>query len=183
MPCRWLPLKFRESQAAVHKAIFNDRPVEINELTYIIKQDLARLNTQISSLQTLTQTQHSDKPKPADQEGQHNKNVVLLLQNKVTDVAANFKDVLEVRTKNIQASRSRTENFVSSVSARSQHLDVAGANSRSESPLYQGNTPNRSQQNLSTTTSTVTTTVTTTTENPSPTISVCPFPNVNDSPI
>lgn len=57
-----------------------------------------------------------------------------MLQNKVTDVAANFKDVLEVRTKNIQASRSRTENFVSSVSARSQsHLD----DSRSESPLYQ----------------------------------------------
>lgn len=61
-----------------------------------------------------------------------------MLQNKVTDVAANFKDVLEVRTKNIQASRSRTENFVSSVSARSQPQFEA---SRSESPLYQNTTP------------------------------------------
>lgn len=61
--------------------------------------------------------------------------MVLLLQNKVADVAANFKDTLEVRTKNIQASRSRTENFVSSVSARSaQQFDPT----RSESPLYQG---------------------------------------------
>lgn len=121
---------------AKRKAIFDDRPVEISELTYVIKQDLATLNSQISSLQHLTQSQHptAANPRSADQEGQHNKNVVLMLQNKVTDVAANFKDVLEVRTKNIQASRSRTENFVSSVSARSQHLDE----SRSESPLYQG---------------------------------------------
>ena len=57
----------------------------------------------------------------------------VLLQGKVADVAANFKDVLEVRTKNIQASRSRQDNFVSSVSARSQIVD----SSRSESPLYQ----------------------------------------------
>lgn len=121
---------------AKRKAIFDDRPVEISELTYVIKQDLANLNSQISALQHLTQSQHPTafQPRSADQEGQHNKNVVLMLQNKVTDVAANFKDVLEVRTKNIQASRSRTENFVSSVSARSQsHLDE----SRSESPLYQ----------------------------------------------
>jgi syntaxin 5 len=59
--------------------------------------------------------------------------VVILLQGKVADVAANFKDVLEVRTKNIQASRSRQDNFVSSVSARSQMVDAG----RSESPLYQ----------------------------------------------
>lgn len=124
---------YTNGEVARKKAIFDDRPVEINELTYVIKQDLARLNSQISSLQNLTQAQHSSQPKAADQEGQHNKNVVLLLQNKVTDVAANFKDVLEVRTKNIQASRSRTENFVSSVSARTTQLD----SSRSESPLYQ----------------------------------------------
>lgn len=135
---------------AKRKAIFDDRPVEIAELTYIIKQDLATLNSQISNLQTLTQTQHptASQPKSADQEGQHNKNVVLMLQNKVTDVAANFKDVLEVRTKNIQASRSRTENFVSSVSARSQpQFD----SSRSESPLYQNTTPSQKRTPYSST--------------------------------
>lgn len=60
-----------------------------------------------------------------------------MLQGKLADVGANFKDVLEVRTKNIQASRSRTENFVSSVSSRSQ---TALDPQRSDSPLY--NTPN-----------------------------------------
>jgi syntaxin 5 len=112
---------------AKRKTLFDDRPVEINELTFIIKQDLSSLNQQISSLQTLSRAQH---PK-ADQEGEHNKNVVFLLQGKLTDVSANFKDVLEVRTKNIQASRSRTENFVSSVSAH-----AAPAISQSASPLY-----------------------------------------------
>ncbi|ETI27598.1 hypothetical protein G647_00047 [Cladophialophora carrionii CBS 160.54] len=126
----------RLAQLARRKAVFDDRPVEIAELTHVIKQDLAGLNSQISALQQLTQSQHptASQPRSADQEGQHNKNVVMMLQSKVTDVAVNFKDVLEVRTKNIQASRSRTENFVSSVSARSQpHLD----DSRSQSPLYQ----------------------------------------------
>jgi syntaxin 5 len=56
-----------------------------------------------------------------------------MLQGKLADVGANFKEVLEVRTKNIQASRSRTENFVSSVSSKSQNqFDPQ----RSDSPLY-----------------------------------------------
>src|ERR1700722_15602841 len=62
--------------------------------------------------------------------------VVVMLQGKLADVSANFKDVLEVRTKNIQASRSRTENFVSSVSAH-----TAPSLPPSASPLY--STPTR----------------------------------------
>ncbi|EZF38435.1 hypothetical protein H103_07399 [Trichophyton rubrum CBS 288.86] len=58
--------------------------------------------------------------------------VVVLLQGRLADVGANFKDVLEVRTKNIQASRSRTENFVSTISSRSHALEPQ----RSDSPLY-----------------------------------------------
>lgn len=66
--------------------------------------------------------------------------MVVLLQGKLADVGVNFKEVLEVRTKNIQASRSRTENFVSSVSSHSQpSLDAQ----QSASPLY--NTPTKSR--------------------------------------
>ncbi|EQL00240.1 hypothetical protein G6O67_005175 [Ophiocordyceps sinensis] len=120
------------AQLAKRRTLFDDRPVEINELTFVIKQDLSSLNQQIGALQTLTKQQH---PK-ADQEGEHNKNVVYLLQGKLTDVSVNFKDVLEARTKNIQASRMRTENFVSSVS---QHTQPSLP--QSASPLY--GTPNR----------------------------------------
>ncbi|RKK72367.1 hypothetical protein BFJ69_g10173 [Fusarium oxysporum] len=115
------------AQLAKRRTLFDDRPVEINELTFVIKQDLSSLNQQIGALQTLTKQQH---PK-ADQEGEHNKNVVYLLQGKLTDVSVNFKEVLEARTKNIRASRSRTENFISSVSQHAQP-----SIQQSASPLY-----------------------------------------------
>ncbi|KAF4448918.1 syntaxin 5 [Fusarium austroafricanum] len=115
------------AQLAKRRTLFDDRPVEINELTFVIKQDLSSLNQQIGALSTLSKQQH---PK-ADQEGEHNKNVVYLLQGKLTDVSVNFKDVLEERTKNIQASRSRTENFISSVSQHAQP-----SIQQSASPLY-----------------------------------------------
>ncbi|KAL9108705.1 MAG: hypothetical protein Q9227_006501 [Pyrenula ochraceoflavens] len=131
------------AQLARRKTLFDDPAAEISSLTYVIKQSLATLNQQISSLQALTQNQHprAAQAKSTDQEGQHNNNVVIMLQGNVAKVAENFKDVLEVRTKNIQASRSRTEHFVSSVAAQSQaSLD----NKRSESPLYQ--TPSSRQR-------------------------------------
>lgn len=124
----------RLAELAKRKTLFDDRPVEISELTYVIKQDLASLNSQIAQLQALTLSQHPRASRnKTDQEGEHNDNVVVMLQGKLADVGANFKEVLEVRTKNIQASRSRTENFVSSVSSKSQtQFDPQ----RSDSPLY-----------------------------------------------
>ncbi|KAI9852301.1 MAG: cis-Golgi t-SNARE syntaxin, partial [Thelocarpon superellum] len=132
----------RLAQLAKRKTLFDDRPVEIAELTYIIKQDLSSLNAQISSLQGLSRSQHPSlsRTAPGAQEGEHNKNVVVLLQGKLADVSVNFKDVLEVRTKNIQASRSRTENFVSSVSSHSQPNEPQ----QSASPLYHTPTKSRS---------------------------------------
>lgn len=57
--------------------MFDDRPVEIAELTYVIKQDLSSLNAQISSLQSLSKSQKSQSTRSAaaEQEGEHNKNV------------------------------------------------------------------------------------------------------------
>jgi len=59
---------------AKRKTLFDDKPVEIAELTFVIKQDLASLNSQISSLQALTKAQHP-QTRNSDQEGEHNKNV------------------------------------------------------------------------------------------------------------
>ncbi|KAK0294179.1 Integral membrane protein SED5 [Friedmanniomyces endolithicus] len=146
----------RLAELAKRKTLFDDRPVEIAELTYVIKQDLAGLNQQIGALQQLQRRSGTagsaagkDGAGSSREEGEHNKNVVLLLQGKLADVGANFKDVLEVRTKNIQASRSRQDNFVSAVSQQSQqqpngHLDAAAR--RTDSPLYSTtatNTPSR----------------------------------------
>jgi len=129
---------------AKRKTLFDDRPVEIAELTYVIKQDLSALNAQIGQLQQLSRNNMGMGGKGgAGQENEHNKNVVVLLQGKLADVGANFKEVLEVRTKNIQASRSRTENFVSSVSAHAAQPTSLLDPGRTDSPLYNSAVPSR----------------------------------------
>lgn len=133
-----LSVLIRRTAVAKRKTLFDDRPVEINELTYVIKQDLSALNQKISSLQSLSKSQQAKSS--GEQEGEHNKNVVVLLQGKLADVGVNFKDVLEVRTKNLQASRSRQQNFLSDASAHSQGPQDS---QQSASPLY--NTPTKSR--------------------------------------
>ncbi|KAK6496475.1 cis-Golgi t-SNARE syntaxin [Arthrobotrys musiformis] len=120
---------------AKRRTLFDDRPVEIAELTYIIKQDLSAINQSISSLQALNKS----NPPTQQQVGEHSKNVVVMLQGKLADVSVGFKEVLEVRTKNIQKGRERTENFVSSVKGGLN--DQAQGLSKSHSPLYA--TPSR----------------------------------------
>ncbi len=125
----------RLAQLAKKKTMFDDNPVQVNELTFVVKQDLSSLNQQISALQALTRQEHP-KGSKADQEGEHNRNVLVLLQGRLSSVGADFKDILEVRTKNIAASRSRTEHFVSAVSQ-----GVPPTLQHSASPLY--GTPSR----------------------------------------
>ena len=116
---------------AKRKTLFDDKPVEIAELTYVIKQDLSAINSQISSLQHFVR-QQSGQPSTS---AEHSKNVVVMLQGKLADVSVGFKEVLEVRTKNIQASRARTEKFVSGVRPSSPPGVLGGQSS--DSPLYQ----------------------------------------------
>jgi len=124
----------RLAQLAKRKTLFDDKPVEIAELTYVIKQDLSSINSQIGNLQNLVRSQHPNSSKSGEgQEGEHAKNVVVMLQGKLADVSVGFKEVLEVRTKNIQASRSRTENFVSNVGGRAGEVSTL---QQSPSPLY-----------------------------------------------
>jgi len=95
---------------ARRKTIFDDKPVEIQELTYIIKQDIAHLNKQIGQLQTIAKAQRKDQG--AHQQG-HSTSVVVQLQSKLAAMSNNFKQVLEVRTENLKSQRSRAEQFSS----------------------------------------------------------------------
>jgi len=84
---------------AKRKTLFDDRPIEISELTYVIRQDIASLNTQIASLQSYIRAQK--QPQVAAGKGQveeHNSNVVMMLQSRLADMGMGFKDVLELRT-------------------------------------------------------------------------------------
>lgn len=94
---------------AKKKSLFDDRPVEISELTYIIKHDLAAINRQLSDLQA--QSKSAAKTNTKDKTSEHRGNVVTLLQTNLASTTTAFQDVLEVRTQNIKASRDRSEHF------------------------------------------------------------------------
>jgi syntaxin 5 len=112
MKCASLP----PPPVAKRKTLFDDRPVEISELTYIIRQDIASLNTQIGALQAFVraQRQPSGGTKQVDE---HNSNVVMMLQSRLANMGMGFKDVLELRTQNMKASKDRTEQFVHTASS------------------------------------------------------------------
>jgi syntaxin 5 len=125
----------RLAQLARSKSLFDDKPVEINQLTLVIKQNLAKLDKDIQQLQSLSNKNHPTAKGKGDQVGEHEKNLAFLLRGKLASVTSSFKSTLEERSKNVAASRSRREDFLNTVSS---HSNPSSMNpSRTESPLYQ----------------------------------------------
>jgi len=91
---RCAPTEADSVLVAKKKTLFDDNPVQVNELTFVVKSDLSQLNQSIAALQVMSQQMHPKKNK-ADQEGEHNRNVLLLLQGRLTSVGENFRDILE----------------------------------------------------------------------------------------
>lgn len=87
--------------------MFDDRPAEIQELTYIIKGDLNSLNQQIARLQEMSQSQR--KTTNAKHLLSHSSNMVLALQTKLANMSTDFKQVLEVRTENLKQQKTRRD--------------------------------------------------------------------------
>uniref|UniRef100_A0A0B7ATL4 Syntaxin-5 n=1 Tax=Arion vulgaris TaxID=1028688 RepID=A0A0B7ATL4_9EUPU len=96
---------------AKRKALFDDKPVEIQELTYIIKQDINSLNEQIAQLQQLAKSQKTSNGRHMQT---HSNTVVVTLQSKLASMSNDFRQVLEVRTENLKHQKSRREQFSSS---------------------------------------------------------------------
>ncbi|KAG9083576.1 cis-Golgi t-SNARE syntaxin [Ceratobasidium sp. UAMH 11750] len=82
------------------------------ELTYVIKQEIASINKQIATLQAYVKQQNASKSGGQREVDEHNNNVVMLLQSKLANTSMSFKDVLEIRTQNMKESKDRTDQFV-----------------------------------------------------------------------
>jgi len=93
---------------AKRKSLFDDKPEEIQQLTFIIKQDINKLNTQIAQLQQLV---HSQKYQNGRHKQTHSNSVVVGLQSKLATMSNEFKSVLEVRTENLRHQKSRRDQF------------------------------------------------------------------------
>uniref|UniRef100_A0A674CJV9 Syntaxin-5 n=1 Tax=Salmo trutta TaxID=8032 RepID=A0A674CJV9_SALTR len=80
---------------AKRKSLFDDKAVEIEELTYIIKQDINSLNKQIAQLQDLIRSHGAPSGRHIQT---HSNTIVVSLQSKLASMSNDFKSVLEVRT-------------------------------------------------------------------------------------
>ncbi|KAI8977267.1 t-SNARE [Mycotypha africana] len=111
------------TKLAKRKTLFDDKPIEIGELTFIIKQDIAKLNKQIAMLQDYTKQQKQS----SKQATEHTANVVVALQSKLADTSMNFKDVLEIRTENMKMSKDKRDQFLFSTAEQTSNSGLVNS--------------------------------------------------------
>lgn len=90
------------AQLAKRKPMFNDNPVEIAELTFVIKRKIYSIE---QSMMELSKVGGASTPIPM----QHSKNVMNLLNTKMKNISGDFKSVLEQRQRLELANRDRWE--------------------------------------------------------------------------
>ncbi|XP_040571420.1 syntaxin-5 [Lepeophtheirus salmonis] len=98
------------SLLAKRKTIFDDNPADVQELTYVIKDDMNALNKQISQLQMIAKAGPQGN-RYGPQVASHSKGVVVSLQSKLANMTSDFKKILRVRTENLKESKTRQEKF------------------------------------------------------------------------
>ncbi|KAG0251491.1 cis-Golgi t-SNARE syntaxin [Actinomortierella ambigua] len=101
------------------------------ELMHIIKQDIAKLNKQIALLQNHVKDQNAraaNSHQHSRQASEHSAHVVVLLQSRLASATSAFKEVLELRTENMKATKDRREQFMFSTQQASAFT--------SDSPLF-----------------------------------------------
>ncbi|KAJ3069338.1 cis-Golgi t-SNARE syntaxin [Quaeritorhiza haematococci] len=99
------------TRLAKKKSLFDDRPVEINELIFVIKQDIAKINKNISTLQTHLNTNKAKGTLGNRQMEEHSSNVITSLQSKLASTSNEFRNILEIRTQNMKEQKSRRDQY------------------------------------------------------------------------
>ncbi|AMD21780.1 HFL076Wp [Eremothecium sinecaudum] len=97
------------AQLAKRKPMFNDNPIEIAEMTYLIRRRIHNIEHEMTELSKHCSKNGSLESKGATQAIQHTKNVVNLLNTKMKNVSGDFKSVLEARQKLEIANKDRWE--------------------------------------------------------------------------
>lgn len=99
----------RLSHLAKSRGMFDDQSTKIQELTYVVQQDIQGLNRAIKQLQEFAHEQKSGTRR--DLLLQHSTSVVVSLQSRLASSSRQFKNVLEQRTENLKAAQARREQF------------------------------------------------------------------------
>lgn len=101
----------RLATLAKKKSIFDDNPVEINELIYVIKQDIAKVNKQVGQLSDYLNKTIRTSDGSNIQSSEHSKQVVSSLTTKLAITSNEFKGLLEIRTANMKEQKARRDQY------------------------------------------------------------------------
>jgi len=94
------------AKLAKRDGVFDDPTVEVEELTYIIKQNIQNLNKEVASLREFSTTGVANK-----QNNAHSNTVVTYLNTKLANATKDFKEVLQTRTESIKKKNMTMEKF------------------------------------------------------------------------
>lgn len=111
------------AQLAKRKQLFGDKPTDIVELTYVIKQDIFKIEKELKGLKNLQISGQNGKSNSGNdaQINMYNKNVVQLLNTKTKNISENFKEVLQARQRTEMLQRSRQEQLLAAVKSTTGH--------------------------------------------------------------
>ncbi len=96
------------TKLAQRRSLFDDPTAHIQELTFVIKQDIGALNAKLDDLQRLRDDARRSANKQA---GDHSASVVGALRGRLGATAEGFKSVLKMRTESLAAQQDRRSHF------------------------------------------------------------------------
>lgn len=122
--------------------MMDDRSTEVQDLSGIIKIELAKLNTQISELQNYQKIRKATYVVGSNKSSEeHSTQIVVCLQSKLADASASFASVLEARSQDMRAQRERRDQFsatnVVSVPSVSRQRNVRDSPSRDDNVVIE----------------------------------------------
>eukprot|EP01121_Diplochlamys_sp_Union-15-3_P001311 TRINITY_DN11149_c0_g1_i1.p1 TRINITY_DN11149_c0_g1~~TRINITY_DN11149_c0_g1_i1.p1 ORF type:complete len:298 (-),score=36.24 TRINITY_DN11149_c0_g1_i1:21-914(-) len=106
------------TKLAKSRSLFDDPAEKIQELTFIIKGDIQRLNNKISNLQQYIKSKTSSNP----QSSVHQTTIVDSLKNNLLQTTNQFREVLEIRTDNLKSQQERKESVIGTKRSQTQRV-------------------------------------------------------------
>jgi len=119
------------AKLAKKTTIFDDPEMEIEELTFIIKQNIQNLNKQIVALREFSKSKGSSNT----QNEAHSDTIVSYLNSKLAGAMKDFKDTLQIRTENLKTLQERRQRLTGNNASSS----LSPSKSPSDSVMYKTN--------------------------------------------
>lgn len=101
------------TKLAKRARLFDDNTTEIEELTFIIKQNIHNLNKEIATLRDFSKSSGSS----GTQNQSHSETIITFLNTKLASTTKDFTEVLQVRTGNLKTQQERKDIFTGSISS------------------------------------------------------------------